>query len=231
MEVNIQALLSKDIPVVKTIPEIKTNHSVNISYEPSPIDSRFSRKQVQVYIIPTIDECMGLLPRHLGNYILSYLNAFLDFYVENLIKKFGKKFVIDLFLKYVFKTITFKNISIMNNDEKIKRFIKTFYKYNYKKEKMIKALQDKFDDLNKKKQIKIDRLELLSSMIRVGDLVFVKYNWETKVYIYEVIKKTPKRYTLRDDKGKIKYNFDFLEYNVLIDLGQDIIVRNSLLQP
>jgi len=74
---------------------------VTISNIPSPIESKFSRKQAVVYIVPSVDDCLKLLPRQLGNHILSYTYALFDFYVENLVLKFGYKFVVTIFLEQI----------------------------------------------------------------------------------------------------------------------------------
>jgi hypothetical protein len=68
--------------------------SIQISSKPSVIaGSKFGPKEVIVYSIPTIDDCLALLPRHLGNYILSFTYAWLEFYLDNLAEKYGHTFV------------------------------------------------------------------------------------------------------------------------------------------
>jgi hypothetical protein len=78
-----------------------SSQQVNIFHTPSCIVSKFSRKQALVYVQPTIDECLKILPRQLGNHILSYTYALFDFYIENLVIKFGYKFVINTFLNLI----------------------------------------------------------------------------------------------------------------------------------
>ncbi len=55
-------------------------------------NSKFAPKREIVYILPSIDTCIGFLPKDVGNHILSYTNVWLEFYLENLILKYGNKF-------------------------------------------------------------------------------------------------------------------------------------------
>lgn len=74
------------------------------NYKTNMPTSKFAPKEQIVYVLPSINECLGLLPRNLGNYILSYTTAWFDFYLDNLIQKYGSKFVLQVLYKIYFKT-------------------------------------------------------------------------------------------------------------------------------
>ena len=57
------------------------------------VGSKFGPKEVIVYCMPSLNDCMAILPRHLGNYILSFTYAWLEFYLDNLVEKYGHSFV------------------------------------------------------------------------------------------------------------------------------------------
>jgi hypothetical protein len=71
-------------------------------------DSEFAAfKQPEVWIRPDLNYCLKLLPRELGNLILSYTDAYLDWYLEDIQKKYGDKFM-DMVLRSIPLNITFK---------------------------------------------------------------------------------------------------------------------------
>jgi len=51
--------------------------------------SNFAPKKRTVYVIPKINECMAILPRDLGNYILSFTTVWVEYYLKNMLDNFG----------------------------------------------------------------------------------------------------------------------------------------------
>jgi len=76
-----------------------TTQSVQINCyinKPNSVNGKFAPTEMVVYKMPTINECMKLLPRDIGNHILSFTNAWLEWYLENIRKKYGDKFILDM---------------------------------------------------------------------------------------------------------------------------------------
>jgi len=72
--------------------------------KPSSISSSYSRfaaKEIVVYKVPTLDECIGMLPRVVGNYILSFTSFWIEFYLQNIREKYGNKFIIEMMDRYL----------------------------------------------------------------------------------------------------------------------------------
>jgi hypothetical protein len=65
--------------------------------------SKFAPVRKVIYEIPSIDECLKHLPKDVGNHILSYTTAWLQFYLENLRKKYDYKFFRILLCEWLFK--------------------------------------------------------------------------------------------------------------------------------
>jgi len=76
-----------------------TTQSVQINCyinKPNSVNGKFAPTEMVVYKMPTINECMKLLPRDIGNHILSFTNAWLEWYLQNIRKKYGDKFILDM---------------------------------------------------------------------------------------------------------------------------------------
>jgi len=87
-------------------------------------DSEFAAfKQPEVWIRPDLNYCLKLLPREIGNLILSYTDAYLDWYLEDIQKKYGDKFM-DMVLRAIPRNITFET-SKKNKLLTIGRFLGT----------------------------------------------------------------------------------------------------------
>lgn len=70
-------------------------------------DSQFAAfKQPEVWIRPDLNYCLKLLPKEIGNLILSYTDAYLDWYLVDIQKKYGDKFM-DMILRSIPRNITF----------------------------------------------------------------------------------------------------------------------------
>jgi len=190
------------------------SQQVNISYEPSSIVSKFSKKQAIVYIVPSIDECLALLPRHLGNYILSYTSAFLQFYIENLVLKYGLKFVNETFDNVIYRRINFMNLQKQTQQERVERFIKHSIKHSTPRDIIVSSFQNTIQErtliIQSHQQQKIEqqiKITFYLSLVNVGDIIRTSY------HTYFIV-----------EKSKLCYysiNIDFIqsqsegEYNTL----------------
>jgi hypothetical protein len=78
-------------------------NTISCYTEPSsiPSSSKFAPKEMVVYKVPTLDECIGMLPRAVGNYILSFTPFCIEFYLLNIQKKYGNRFIIEMIDKYL----------------------------------------------------------------------------------------------------------------------------------
>jgi hypothetical protein len=103
-------------------------------------NSKFAPKQLLVFVLPTLDECIGFLPKDLGNHILSFTNVWLEFYLENLIRKYGNKFFIvficdnAVLSKYYFSKSDMRDsrkmiMRVLNRDFAVKDLRKNFNTY------------------------------------------------------------------------------------------------------
>jgi hypothetical protein len=72
------------------------------------IGGKFAPKEKIVYELPSIDECISLLPRSVGNHILSFTSAWFDFWIELIREKYGNSFMIDMIQSHLYRNrITF----------------------------------------------------------------------------------------------------------------------------
>jgi hypothetical protein len=78
-----------------TTQSIQINCYIN---KPNSVNGKFAPIETIVYKMPTIDECMALLPRDIGNHILSFTNAWLEWYLENIRNKYGDKFIVEMLI-------------------------------------------------------------------------------------------------------------------------------------
>jgi hypothetical protein len=65
-------------------------------------NSKFAPVRQVIYKIPSIDECLKHLPKDIGNHILSYTTAWLEFYLNNLRQKYDYKFFRILLCEWLF---------------------------------------------------------------------------------------------------------------------------------
>jgi|688.fasta_scaffold40102_4 hypothetical protein len=92
---NIDCLSISDQPrILKTI-SCYTEIKIVVS------SSKFAPKEMVVYKVPTLDECIGMLPRAIGNYILSFTPFWIEFYLQNIQQKYGNRFIITMIDKYL----------------------------------------------------------------------------------------------------------------------------------
>jgi len=65
-------------------------------------NSKFSPKKKVVYVLPTLDMCLALLPKDVGNHILSYTTAWINFMLLHILEKYGLAFLKKLIYEFVF---------------------------------------------------------------------------------------------------------------------------------
>ena len=84
--------------------------------KPNSVNGKFAPIEIIVYKLPTINDCIALLPRDIGNHILSFTNAWLEWYLENIRNKYGEKFIIEML------------VNMMNNKFKMSIFNRAKYR-------------------------------------------------------------------------------------------------------
>lgn len=166
--------------------------------------SRFAAKKMVVYKVPTLDECIGMLPKAVGNYILSFTSFWIEFYLQNIKEKYGNKFVIEMMDRYLccnnrFATgcrcsrMEFRGRSKMNQEELVNAMIFSIIG-NYREKKYIPiAFECLLED---KKESQIKKEEILKT-IAVGDML--RNNTSEKNYgeiFYLVVHVDEKYYTV-----------------------------------
>jgi len=140
--------------------------------------SRFAAKEMVVYKVPTLDECIGMLPKAVGNYILSFTSFWIEFYLQNIKEKYGNKFVIEMMDRYLccnkrFTTgcrcsrMEFRGRSKMNQEELVNALIFSIIG-NYREKKYIPIAFECL--LEEKKENKLKKEEILKT-IAVGDML------------------------------------------------------------
>jgi len=210
---------------------------VLISSTPSSIpSSKFARKERLVYIVPSVDDCMGLLPRHIGNYILSYTCAFMTFYIENLVIKYGERFVTEIFNNDIFRRVTFQNLHKQTLPEKIQRFIKYAISSNTQRDQIISVFQTKIQERTlliqsqqQQKMAQKEELLALVSLVNVGDIISANNKFyliveKSKLCYYSVeIRFDP-------DTNQGEYNHISLR-DYYVDIDRNERFRNMIILP
>jgi hypothetical protein len=155
--------------------------------------SRFAPKEVIIYKVPTLDECIGMLPKVIGNYILSFTPFWIEFYLQNIQQKYGNKFLIEMIDKYLCCNnkdpsinnrccgrLEFRGRSKLNQGELINKLIFSIIT-NYREKKNIPiAFQCCLE--NKCKMI-VKKENILSNLI-VGDILRDNSRGTTYVVVY-----------------------------------------------
>jgi len=173
------------------------------NYKTSMPTSKFAPKEQVVSILPSIDECLSLLPRSVGNHILSYTTAWYDFYLENLIKKYGYKFVIitlnSIFHFHIKASLKYDVSLFKHIDKHSKRLrqinrtliLQTFNQAILKREQHYiewKALQvSKRLDTKQRQQVWLNKIE-------VGDIIVNEYNISSLNEYHLILEKTKTTY-------------------------------------
>jgi len=158
----------------------------------SSSSSRFAPKEVVVYKAPTLDECIGMLPKVVGNYILSFTSFWIEFYLQNIREKYGNKFIIELMDRYLccnnrfaggcrcFR-MEFRGRSKLNQEELVNAMIFSIIS-NFREKKNIPIAVNWLLEYKKNNQLKKE--EVLKT-IAVGDVLRNGEKYYLVVYVDE----------------------------------------------
>lgn len=105
-----------------TVQEIKCYYN-----KPPTVGGLFAPKEKIVYVLPSVEECIIMLPRDVGNLILSFTNYFIHLYLEKMREKYGDAFVSDIIFNPILKgTVYVRNknsLTIKENCSKLVRYV------------------------------------------------------------------------------------------------------------
>ena len=170
--------------------------TIQVSSKPSVIaGSKFGPKEVIVYSIPTLDDCLALLPRHLGNYILSFTYAWLEFYLDNLTEKYGHTFVnFTLAPLCVVRGRTTQNRFVLykNNIAFIKKHNIDRGNIHQRFEKALVIRKKSIEDEKRRKEIETLVKETNLQRLNVGSIFIGGVHYNMRKYL--VVQKTAKTY-------------------------------------
>jgi hypothetical protein len=182
-----------------TTQSVQINCYVN---KPNSVNGKFAPTEMVVYKMPTINECMKLLPRDIGNHILSFTNAWLEWYLENIRKKYGDKFTLDMLVNML-KTKHQMNFRCRKLNEIIDFIIRKMgMKISWgsdilKRDDVRFAFEDQLvihsASIGLKRELKINKqqeYEVWFNTLQVGDILDLPNYHLTKL----VISKTDKSY-------------------------------------
>jgi hypothetical protein len=103
-----------------TVQEIKCYYN-----KPSTVGGLFAPKEKIVYILPSIEECIIMLPRDVGNLILSFTNYFIHLYLEKMREKYSDAFVSNIIFNSILKgTVYIKNKNSLTIQESCSKLIR-----------------------------------------------------------------------------------------------------------
>jgi hypothetical protein len=195
-------------------------HNINRCYinkKSKNTNSKFAPKKVEVYILPSIDDCILLLPKDVGNHILSYTTAWIEFMLLHILEKYGLTFFKKLISEFIFPNTSIflkvKNSSGHQIISNISKYFNTFsdiYRKNvgnnikkgldYRQQQIILRKENIITLRNKKIERERPIKEYMKN-IEIGSIVIYN-NFPTKIGI--VINKTALFY-----KVVGTYNFQF----------------------
>jgi hypothetical protein len=150
-----------------TVQEIKCYYN-----KPSTVGGCFAPKEKIVYVLPSVEECIILLPKEVGNLILSFTNYFIHLYLEKMREQYGDTFVSNIVYNSILKgTVYIRNknsLTIKESCSKLVRYVeknvgtsdvfneKDIYKYFKEgiefREKKIR------DDKRRKEEMEIEKI-------------------------------------------------------------------------
>ena len=170
--------------------------SILISSKPSVIaGSKFGPKEVIVYCVPSIDDCLALLPRHLGNYILSFTYAWLEFYLDNLVEKYGVAFVNLTLAPLCFvrgRTTQNRLVLYKNNIAYIKKHNIDRGNIHHRFERALVTRKKEIEQAKQRKEIETLNKNMNLQRLSVGSIFVGGQSYHHKLYL--VIQKTEKTY-------------------------------------
>jgi len=105
-----------------------TVQKIKCYYEkPSTVGGLFAPKEKIVYVLPSVEECIIMLPREVGNLILSFTSYFIHLYLEKMREKYGDAFVSNIVYNSILKgTVYIRNknsLTIKESCSKLVRYV------------------------------------------------------------------------------------------------------------
>lgn len=105
-----------------TVQQIKCYYN-----KPTTVGGLFAPKEKIVYVLPSVEECIIMLPKEVGNLILSFTNYFIHLYLEKMREKYGDAFVSNIVFNSILKgTVYVRNknsLTIEENCSKLVRYV------------------------------------------------------------------------------------------------------------
>jgi hypothetical protein len=93
--------------------------------KPSTVGGLFAPKEKIVYVLPSVEECIIMLPKDVGNLILSFTNYFIHLYLEKMREKYGDAFVSNIVFNSILKgTVYIKNKNSLTIQESCSKLIR-----------------------------------------------------------------------------------------------------------
>jgi hypothetical protein len=194
------------------------------NYKTSIPSSKFAPKEQVVSILPSINECMAILPRSVGNHILSYTTAFLDFYIENMILKYGVIFVWKV-LSNLLNIKEFVSWTKYRITQELPKYIRMVKKHPYIKRNMIMIkfnlhIDQRRTRIQLEQQQKLlyqQQIQDIYSKVQTGDIIRFHKQWNTNFATEKfclIVEKTKKcYYSIRINVGN-NLESDFYCINV-----------------
>ena len=103
-----------------TVQEIKCYYN-----KPSTVGGLFAPKEKIVYVLPSVEECIIMLPKDVGNLILSFTNYFIHLYLEKMREKYGDAFVSNIVFNSILKgTVHVKNKNSLTIEESCSKLVR-----------------------------------------------------------------------------------------------------------
>jgi hypothetical protein len=103
-----------------TVQQIKCYYN-----KPSTVGGLFAPKEKIVYVLPSVEECIIMLPKDVGNLILSFTNYFIHLYLEKMREKYGDAFVNDVIFNIILKgTVYIKNKNSLTIEESCSKLVR-----------------------------------------------------------------------------------------------------------
>ena len=93
--------------------------------KPSTVGGLFAPKEKIVYVLPSVEECIIILPREVGNLILSFTNYFIHLYLEKMREKYGDRFVSNIIFNSILKgTVHVRNKNSLTIEESCSKLVR-----------------------------------------------------------------------------------------------------------
>jgi hypothetical protein len=162
---------------------MNNTRQITITNKKGVIPSKFGAVQKKVYILPSMNDCLMLLPKEIANHILSFTSAYIELYLINVARKKGIKFVIKVFYDELkIKRIKKLQTYYTSHSEIISKFIIETIQNKIS----MKQIEDVFE-----KRIWYEKTYLLNSKQER----LIEYNINSTIGLNQIIKRTYMNHT------------------------------------